>query len=298
VLIASLSPEERRDLTRRSDRRGLIHLAGHLGLILIFGALIVTDAPLLGIWMVLQGIVLVFLFTLLHETVHDTPFASRWINRGVGHVCGFLLFIPVNWFRAFHFAHHKYTQIPGKDPELASPKPQSMRGYLVHVSGIPVLLANWKTLVRNALGHCDDPYVPLAGRRRITWEARAYLACYAGLLCVSLWLNTSVLVLVWLIPMVLGQPVLRLYLLAEHGRCAFVANMLENSRTTETFGLLRWLAWNMPYHAEHHSFPTVPFHKLPQLHRHTRRHLAELSDGYHSFHSGYLRDMQAKSMSE
>ena len=25
--------------------------------------------------------------------------------------------------------------------------------------------------------------------------------------------------------------------------------------------------WNMPYHAEHHAYPSVPFHALPQLHK-------------------------------
>ena len=31
------------------------------------------------------------------------------------------------------------------------------------------------------------------------------------------------------------------------------------------FGL--FLAWNMPYHAEHHAFPAVPFHNLPAVNR-------------------------------
>ena len=79
----------------------------------------------------------------------------------------------------------------------------------------------------------------------------------------SLWLQTAVLLWVWIIPALLGQPFLRLYLLAEHGCCAFVANMFENSRTTFTGPLVRFLAWNMPYHAEHHAFPTVPFYRLP-----------------------------------
>ena len=31
--------------------------------------------------------------------------------------------------------------------------------------------------------------------------------------------------------------------------------------------ILNALAWQMPYHAEHHLFPSVPFHRLPALHR-------------------------------
>ncbi len=60
--------------------------------------------------------------------------------------------------------------------------------------------------------------------------------------------------------------------------------MLENSRTTTTNAIVRWLAWNMPYHAEHHAYPMVPFHKLPDLHRLAAPHLKETEPGYASFH--------------
>ncbi|MGI9407210.1 MAG: fatty acid desaturase, partial [Hyphomicrobiaceae bacterium] len=34
-----------------------------------------------------------------------------------------------------------------------------------------------------------------------------------------------------------------------------------------TIAPLKWLAWNMQYHTAHHAFPSVPFHKLKDLHR-------------------------------
>ena len=77
---------------------------------------------------------------------------------------------------------------------------------------------------------------------------------------------TDVVLWVWVVPALLGQPFLRLYLLAEHGDCPEVANMFENTRTTFTTRAVRWLAWNMPYHVEHHVWPTVPFHRLPEVH--------------------------------
>ena len=91
----------------------------------------------------------------------------------------------------------------------------------------------------------------------------------------------------WMLPLALGQPFLRAYLLAEHGLCPPVANMFENTRTTITTRLVRFLAWNMPYHAEHHAFPTVPFHQLPALHELTKQHLRTTSDGYAAFHAEY-----------
>ena len=103
----------------------------------------------------------------------------------------------------------------------------------------------------------------------------------------SLWQN-PVLLWVWIVPVLIGQPVLRIYLLAEHGDAPHVANMLANSRTTFTTALVRFLAWNMPYHAEHHSMPMVPFHQLPALHRAMKAHLATTAEGYVAFTRAYL----------
>lgn len=287
ALVASLTTAERLALTERSDQRGLAHLCGHLGAIALTGALIFARVPFWPVVMIPHGILLVFLFTLLHETSHRTPFRTGWINTAVGHLCGFVLFLPAGWFRHFHFAHHRFTQIPGKDPELATPKPATWPQYLLHVSGLPTWRGHFAALFGNAAGRCDADYVPAARRPELARDARIMLALYAGLFAISLAVPSAALVWVWLVPLLIGQPFLRLYLLAEHGRCAFVANMLENSRTTTTSKLIRFLAWNMPYHAEHHSYPAVPFHRLPDLHRLAAPHLREAEAGYTAFNRRY-----------
>ena len=118
------------------------------------------------------------------------------------------------------------------------------------------------------------------------------IAFYVVVLVLALWFKASVLLYVWIVPALLGQPFLRLYLLAEHGRCPFVANMLENSRTTLTNWFVRKLAWNMPYHAEHHAYPGVPFHQLPAFHRLIEQHLKVVEPGYVSFHEKYIKTLR------
>ena len=66
-IIASLTPEQRDRLTEKSDARGLAHLAVHWGLIILLGALIALKVPYWWVLMLPQGILIVFLFTLLHE---------------------------------------------------------------------------------------------------------------------------------------------------------------------------------------------------------------------------------------
>ena len=285
--LASLSPEQCRELTETSDAAGLKQLAVHLGAIAVLAALILARVPFWPVLMLPLGILLVFLFTLLHEACHSTPFRSRWLNAAAAHLSGYVILLPPRWFRYFHFAHHRHTQIPGKDPELAEPKPGTWGQYIRHVSGIPVWISHLRTLFRNAAGRCDDDFVPVGKRTAMRNEARIMLGVYLALALGSIALGTTVLIHVWILPLLLGQPFLRLYLLAEHGRCAHVANMLENSRTTFTNGVVRRLAWNMPYHAEHHAYPTVPFYKLPDLHKLTARHLVVTENGYGRFHARY-----------
>ena len=114
------------------------------------------------------------------------------------------------------------------------------------------------------------------------------LAGYVVLVAGSIWFGSTLLLWIWIMPALIGQPFLRLYLLAEHGRCPFVANMLENTRTTFTNRLVRFVAWNMPYHTEHHAFPSVPFHRLPDLHKLMRDHLKVTERGYARFTRNYV----------
>jgi hypothetical protein len=46
-------------------------------------------------------------------------------------------------------------------------------------------------------------------------------------------------------PSVLGQPFLRFYLMAEHRGCRESANILENTRTTQTNWFIRQMAWQV-----------------------------------------------------
>jgi fatty acid desaturase len=294
-IITSLSQEERDRLTAKSDLPGLPLLVLHFGAILGLGALIAVGVPFWPWLMIPQGILIAFLFTLLHETIHQTAFRTAWLNEAVARAASFMLALPADWFRYFHFAHHRFTQDPDRDPELAFAKPETPWQYALHVFGLPVWWGHMKALVVNAMGRCRDGFVPSKGHRRVRLEARAMIAAYAIIIALSAGLRTPVMLFAWIIPALIGQPFLRLYLLAEHGRCPYVANMLENSRTTLTNIVVRKLAWNMPYHAEHHAYPSVPFHRLPDFHALIGTHLEEVESGYVRFHAKYLSGMRRHS---
>jgi hypothetical protein len=75
-------------------------------------------------------------------------------------------------------------------------------------------------------------------------SARLLLGLYLLAAVGSIALSSAALLYLWVGPALLGQPFLRLYLLAEHTGCPLVASMLENSRTTRSLAPIRRLAWN------------------------------------------------------
>lgn len=292
-----LSADRVRDLSARSDAKGLARLVVHLSMLAATGALVWLS---LGTWwllpaMAVHGIVLVFLFCGFHESVHRTAFRRRWLNDLVAAIIGLALFYPPLGFRLYHFAHHRFTQEPARDPELYPAPAATLRGRLRWISGLGFWPAQLRMTLRPALsGKVRRPYVRPRDARLCVVEARLMWVFYFAMAALSLWFQSWIAVTYWLGPLVLGQPLLRLYLQAEHTDCTLTDDMTKNSRTTLTNGFVRLLAWNMPYHAAHHLFPSVPFHALPLVHREIDRHLTHIDPGYIAVHRKLWRGPAGK----
>src|SRR3546814_109986 len=159
---------ELRALAARSDRKGLVQFGGHLALLAVTGSAVLWaegswgDSWALAPALLAHGIVLVFLFAPLHETIHRTAFRRRALNDAVARVAGFLLVLPADYFRAFHLQHHRFTQDRRRDPELAAPPLAGRRAYLWHVSGIPYWRDRFAATGRHALGRVTEDFVPPA----------------------------------------------------------------------------------------------------------------------------------------
>ena len=107
----------------------------------------------------------------------------------------------------------------------------------------------------------------------------------------SLTLQRADALLYWILPALAGQPFLRLFLHAEHTGCAPSDDMFANTRTTYTNALVRRLTWDMPFHVEHHAYPSVPFHALGRVNRLIRDRIRVGAPGYIAVHRGLLREL-------
>lgn len=277
-----LPREDLHALMARSDGPALLRTVWHFGVLAVTGTALwhlrstAWVLPLL----VAHAYVLAFVFCAFHETAHRTAFRTRWLNAVVGTIAGLLTFWPYRNYRVYHWEHHRYTQDPDRDPELFFAKPASVPAYLFVLTGVPNAIRRIGDMLRLAAGRADRPWMAPAERWPLIVEARAYLAVYAAMAAASLLAASPIALLVWIGPWMIGQAFLRPYLLAEHTGCAVTRDCLENTRTTLTLTLVRLFAWNMPYHAEHHAYPAVPFHALPRLHERVRGRIENLEPGY------------------
>ena len=292
--IQKLVPkDELKQLRQRSDGPGLAFLAGHAVTLLITGWLV---AKALGsAWMLpamfVHGVVIVHLFAPFHESTHGTAFRTRWLNRSVAWFTGLALQLPPTHFTLEHAAHHKYTQDPVRDPERI-PEAYSIRGYLWFATAIPYFRSALANLYNHARGSFTDmelTFIPPNSRAKVQREAWIIWSVYLGVALLSLVLQSWAAVIFWLLPRVIGEPVMRIIRMSEHGACPLVPDMLRNTRTVITLPPLRWLNWNNAHHAEHHAMPAIPFHALPGLHQHLGRHIEEVRPGYADTQAHILR---------
>lgn len=291
-VLRSLSRDEKRRLMTLTNHHGLLWLFAHLALIALMAWANFTYSGFLG-WLAIvgQGIGLCFLFCAMHEAGHGTAFKSKFLNKMVTSFVGLLLFMGPLWFQSFHAAHHRHTHDPEFDPELATSKPQTWGQYLFHLSGIMIWISSLKALLFNAVRTPRDSFIPASSKEPIKKEARLMLFIYSVIITGGIIFAPQYLFQFWLLPLLLGQPFLRLFLLAEHAGCPHDPDMLKNSRTTRTNPFVLFLSWNMPYHTAHHSFPAVPFHQLPSFHQHIVKYTAVKADGYSAFHRQYARNL-------
>jgi fatty acid desaturase len=58
--------------------------------------------------------------------------------------------------------------------------------------------------------------------------------------------------------------------------------------------VVRLLMWNMPFHAEHHLYPSIPFHRLPDAHAVLRNRLGFVQPGYVRWNLDFTRALAAR----
>ena len=223
-----------------------------------------------------------------HECGHGTAFRTQWKNDAVYQIaCFFMVRNPVVW-RWSHSRHHTDTIIIGRDPEIIAMRPPDLLKVGASFFGlldVPVALA---AMVRYAFGRLTEDekdFIPEGERPNVAFVAQVWMAIY-GATILACFGTASILPLMLIgLPRFYGAWHHVLTGLTQHiGLAEDVLDHRLNCRTVYMNPFSRFVYWNMNYHVEHHMFPMVPYHALPELHREIR---ADCAPPYSSFWDAY-----------
>lgn len=205
-----------------------------------------------------------------HEAGHGTAFKTRWMNDALYQIASFQIFRRATVWRWSHARHHTDTLVVGRDPEIAAPRPTDWLALALNVFAIKHVAHELPKMVSAALGRVgadEETFVPASEWPKVIREARISLCVYALVIAACIAFR-SVLPLLYIgLPSLYGAWLYLYFGLTQHaGMPENVLDHRRNCRTIMMNPLFRFLYWNMNYHVEHHMFPLVPFHALPQLH--------------------------------
>jgi sphingolipid 4-desaturase/C4-monooxygenase len=194
------------------------------------------------------------LFVMIHECAHRLVFRRRMPNILAGLTANLPIFVPGSFsFQKYHLKHHAYQGVYELDADI----PSRWEARLVGSS--PLGKALWLLLypLFQAVRSFRVKEVPPFDRWTLT-----NLAVQIGvnLAVYLLWGPKSLAYLALALFFSIGLHPLGARWIQRH--------YLVDGGEQETFsyyGKLNLLTFNVGYHNEHHDFPSVPWHRLPQI---------------------------------
>ena len=205
-----------------------------------------------------------------HECGHGTAFKTSWMNDVVYQIASFMIIRNPHTWRWSHARHHTDTIIVGRDPEIAAMRPPRAMIMLLNVFGLPDMYYGISRMLLNASGRLhpeEATFVPESEAPKIIRTARIWCAIYAATILTALAMQSILPLMIIGLPRLYGAWHFIMTGYLQHGGLA--DNVLDhrlNSRTVLMNRVSRFVYWNMNYHVEHHMFPMVPYHRLPELH--------------------------------
>ncbi len=205
-----------------------------------------------------------------HESSHGTAFKTDWMNNALYEIASFMVMRESTLWRWSHTRHHSDTIIVGRDPEIAVPRPPDVKALIMAFFNLGVYRVYFGKILRHSLGRMSDDektFIPESEFPKIYLRARISVAIYLVVIGLAIYTRSLLPLMLVGLPNLFGSWLMVIYGLTQHAGLA--ENVLDhrlNCRTVRMTFINRYLYWNMNYHVEHHMFPLVPYHNLPQLH--------------------------------
>jgi fatty acid desaturase len=219
-----------------------------------------------------------------HEGTHDLISRNPRVNDLFTWFTLALAGISAEAHRRFHLDHHHYAHT-AQDPEY--------QFFDRVVRGVPgwayFLIPAFAQIGVNAYGF--EKKMPAEVRGRIVVELAGVIVLHAAM---ALFLGWQRYLLFVLLPMVTGLYVASVLRSVTEHHDVTEGSAWTNARSIVTHPLIEFLWSNVNYHLEHHLYPAVPYHALPELRRALtadyRAHQSNVENGYGRTALVLLRD--------
>jgi fatty acid desaturase len=263
-----------KELMQRSDGPAIRDTLLWIAAFLVTGGLAVTFWPTL--WSIPFFLAYGVLYgsssdSRWHECSHGTAFRTPWLNDVVYNIACFMIMREPTVWRWSHTRHHTDTIIVGRDPEIAVMRPTVVLKVIAMFFAIPQVWGEFKSMLRHSAGRLsteEADFIPESERPKVFVTARVWLVIHLAVIATAVYSGSILpMLLIGPLPSMYGAWVHVMTGVTQHaGLPEDVLDHRLNSRTVYMNPLLRFIYWNMNYHIEHHMFPMVPYHRLPELH--------------------------------
>ena len=216
-----------------------------------------------------------------HEAGHGTAFRTRWMNTALYQLACFMMMRNPTTWRWSHVRHHTDTIIVGRDAEILAKRPPNLFLLSANLVGLVDVPLSVRAMGRHTIGRLspeEADFTPASEFPKVFRVARIWIVIYALTIAACIVFRSILPLIVVGLPRLYGAWHHVLTGLTQHaGLAEDVTDHRLNTRTMYLNPISRFLYWNMNYHIEHHMFPMVPFHQLPDLHEEIRDDLPEPS---------------------
>ncbi|MEU5051497.1 fatty acid desaturase [Streptomyces sp. NPDC021096] len=236
---------------------------------------------------------------LQHQALHHSAFRRPGPHRWVGVVLGAPMLVSYSHYRVRHLQHHRNLGTPedteffGFDTRQGVTWKGMLRGLFDVVRLARTAVEIWRAY-RGTWSYAFGQISPKAQRAVIgEYRMMGVLIAAAAVLCA---LGEWPLVLtLWVLPMLVGQPLHFLVELPEHLLCETDSlDVLRNTRSIKGSRISSWYTNGNNFHVEHHAAMSVPINRLRDRHDEVQRRGAYVVRSYPAFYWSVAKELASR----
>ena len=282
-----------KELSKKSDLKGLQHILVFFGLLIVTGILAyITWGTWWSVfWFLVYANIYSFTNPLWHETGHKTAFKSKFLNEFFYYISSFMSnFEPIRW-RYTHFVHHGNTYSTENpfdhEIEYGNNLKETPKKLIINIIPFLDLVFIKKHISFEIFQHAFgiktkvmEECIPENAQAKAILSSRIYVVVWSLIALWSILASSWMPILYFLLPHFYGKTLYKLVAFTQHaGLARNIKDHRFSTREMHLNPILSFLYWKMEYHLTHHMFPTVPSYNLDKLHHHIKDQLPKTNNG-------------------